>query len=320
MKEINAAHEGQSSEHQWVEISVVLDRHLQDALANFLMERGADGVVTDGDIAAPLIVSPLSKKGEYRQVTAYLKNDKAIRSHIDSLHRYLAALADIHDLSDAPQVELKLIREEDWSKQWQKHFSTCRVGRSMVIKPSWEEYLPQSGDVVIEMDPGMAFGTGAHPTTRMCLERIEDLIRRSDPPVCRMLDVGTGSGILSIAAAKLGIEKVVGVDIDPIALGYARKNAVINRVAQRVEVRDCPLEMIGEQFDLILANILSEILLRLRTQLLKRLTARGILVLSGILAEDAHKIETAFSSKKYRLLDSRLQGEWACLVLQKQLA
>jgi len=320
MKETNAAQVGQSAECQWVEISVALGRHLQDPLANFLMELGADGVVTDGEISAPLNAASLLITGEYRRVTAYLKNDRAIRSRVDSLHRYLAALADIHGLSDAPQVELKLIREEDWSKQWQKFFSTCRIGSRMVIKPSWEQYTPRPDDVLIEMDPGMAFGTGTHPTTRMCLEHIEVLVSRSAPPIRSMLDVGTGSGILSVAAAKLGIEKIVAIDIDPIALSYARKNAGINRVTHRVEVRDCPLEMIGEQFELIMANILSEILLKLRKDLLKRLTSRGILVLSGILAEDAHKLETAFSLKKYLLLDSILQGEWACLVLQKQLA
>jgi ribosomal protein L11 methyltransferase len=135
-----------------------------------------------------------------------------------------------------------------------------------------------------------------------------------------MLDVGTGSGIVSIAAAKLGVERILAIDIDPTALSCARKNAGINRVTHRVAVGDERLEEIGEQFDLIVANILSEILLKLRRDLLKRLSARGILVLSGILAQDAHKLENAFSSKKYRLLDSVLQGEWACLVLQKQLA
>jgi ribosomal protein L11 methyltransferase len=223
-------------------------------------------------------------------------------------------------LTTAPQVELKLVREEDWSRQWQKLFSTCRIGSRLVIKPSWEQYAPRGNDVVIEMDPGMAFGTGTHPTTRMCLERVEALVGRSDPAIRSMLDVGTGSGIVSIAAAKLGVERIVAIDIDPTALSCARKNAGINRVTHRVAVGDERLEEIGEQFDLIIANILSEILLKLRRDLLKRLSARGILVLSGILAQDAHKLENAFSSKKYRLLDSVLQGEWACLVLQKQLA
>ncbi len=320
MKEMNTEQESNASAGQWVEISVELGRHLQDALANFLMELGAGGVVTDGDISAPPNPTSLAGKGEYRRVTSYLKNDEAVRSHIDSLHRYLAALADMHGLSDAPQVQLTMIREEDWSTQWQKLFSTCRIGRRMVIKPSWEQYTHRADDVVIEMDPGMAFGTGTHPTTRMCLEVIEDLVSRSAPMIGSMLDVGTGSGILSITAAKLGIEEIVGIDIDPIAVSYARKNAAANGVAHRVEVRDCPLERIEERFDLIAANILSDILLKLRKELQRRLSGRGILVLSGILAEDAHKLETAFASKKYRLLDFILQGEWACLVLQKQLA
>ena len=320
MKHIPDAKEMPAADGQWVEISVELGEHLQEALANFLVEQGADGVVTDGEISDPPEEMPAANKGEWRRVTAYLKNDAQVRLHIGALHRYLAALTDIHGLTHSPRVALKLIREEDWSREWQKFFSTCRIGSRMVIKPSWEAYTPRTGDILVEMDPGMAFGTGSHPTTRMCLEVIEDLVRRSSPPPGSMLDVGTGSGILSIAAAKLGVENIVGIDIDPVAVSYARKNAAINGVAHRVEVRDCPLERIGGRFDLIAANILSEILLTLRKELLKRLSSRGILVLSGILAEDAHKLETAFSSKKYLLLDSVLQGEWACLVLQKQLA
>lgn len=320
MKHIPDAEEMPAADEQWVEISVDLGKHLQDALANFLMEHGADGVVTDGEIPDPPAGMPAANQGEWRRVTAYLKNDEQGHRHIGALHRYCAALTDIHGLIDSPRVALKLIREEDWSREWQKHFSTCRIGSRMVIKPSWEAYTPRTGDILIEMDPGMAFGTGTHPTTRMCLEVIEDLVRRSSPLPDSMLDVGTGSGILSIAAAKLGIKNIVGIDIDPVALSYAGKNAVINGVNHRVQVRDCPLERIGERFDLIAANILSEILLKLRKDLLKRLSSRGFLVLSGILAEDAHKLETAFSSKKYLLLDTVLQGEWACLVLQKQLA
>ncbi len=321
MHETLIAPENQSTEYQWVEIAVGIGRHLQDALANFLMERGADGVVIDGELASPCASSgPWAGNDANRQVTAYLKNDGAIRSHIDALHRYLADLAAIHGLTTAPQVELKLVREEDWSREWQKFFSTCRIGSRLVIKPSWEAYAPRVDDVLIELDPGMAFGTGTHPTTRMCLERVETLVAGADPAIRSMLDVGTGSGILSIAAAKLGVETIVAIDTDPIALSCARANAAINRVSHLVAVRDDPLEKLGGRFDLIMANILSVILLKLRRDLLERLSARGILVLSGILAGDAHKLETAFSSKKYRLLDSLLQGEWACLVLQKQLA
>jgi len=320
MQETFAAPDGRFAEFQWVEISVILGRQLQEALANFFMERGADGVVTDGEIASPRAAAPRGSRDECRRVTAYLRNDGAAQAHIDALYRYLAALAEIHGLRETPQVELTLVREEDWGRQWQKFFSTCRIGSRLVIKPSWERHAPRVDDVVIEMDPGMAFGTGTHPTTRMCLERIEALVAGPDPAIRSMLDVGTGSGILSIAAAKLGVARVVAIDMDPTALRCARHNAAANRVDDHMEVHDGRLEDIDERFDLVVANILSEILLKLRQHLLKRLSARGILILSGILVRDAHKLETAFASKKYRLLDSVLQGEWACLVLQKRLA
>ena len=309
----------QPSDKEWVEISIELRQHLHDAVANFLMELGANGVVTDDEIIDPLTGKVPTNRAGYRRLSAYLENDRQVSVKMAALDRYLSSLAAVHGLLDIPQMKLKIIREEDWNKKWQKFFTTCRIGNRIIIKPSWELYLPKDKDIVIEMDPGMAFGTGTHPTTRMCLEVIERLAQEHSNPITAMLDVGMGSGILSIAAAKLGIERVVGIDIDPIALRYARQNAEKNMVNHQVEVRECLLEKLEERFDLIVANILSEILIKLRKELLKLLAGNGILVLSGILAEKASKLERTFLSKKLSVIDSRTHGEWACIVLQKQL-
>lgn len=319
MKNLSSHQEAPSSDKEWVEISIEVQEQLQDALSNFLMELGAPGVVTDEEILDPLTGRLPANCSGRKRLSSYLENDHRAEATIAAIDRYLTSLADVHRLDDPPRMKLRVIREEDWDKKWQRFFTTCRIGTRVVIKPSWELYLPKDGDMVIEMDPGMAFGTGTHPTTRMCLEVIEDIVRGRTTPISAMLDVGTGSGILSIAAAKMGVAKVMGIDIDPIALRYARQNVEKNRVAHLVEVCECSLDKLEERFDLVVANILSEILIKLRKELVKHLAVNGMLVLSGILGEKAPKLERAFTSKKLSLIDSRIHGEWACIVLQKQL-
>lgn len=305
---------------QWVEVSLELEEYLEDPLANFLIEQGADGVILDEEIINPLTGKVNPEKQGQKLLRAYLENNSGCQDKIESLDRYLKSLAELHSLKGIPQITLKIIHEEDWHKKWQKFFTTTRIGKHLIIKPSWELFLPDEGDIIIEMDPGMAFGTGTHATTRMCLEVIERLARGGKTAINSMLDVGIGSGILSIAAAKLGIPKTVGIDVDPIARGYAQKNIDLNGVAGLVEVREVPLEKLEERFDLIVANILSEILLQLRKDLFRHLAGDGTLILSGIMAENKLKIERKFTSKTLTLEASLEHADWACMVFKKVVA
>ena len=215
-------------------------------------------------------------------------------------------------------MTLTVTHEDDWNKKWQKYFTTARIGKHIIVKPSWELFLPEEGDVIIEMDPGMAFGTGTHATTRMCLEAIENLIHNDSKSSHSMLDVGIGSGILSIAAAKLGVEKLVGIDIDPIALRYAKQNIEKNLVADKIEVKDVVLNKLEGKFDLVVANILSDVILKLHKDLYAHLEDNGILILSGIMDENESKVEKKFVSKKISLVDRYYDTGWICFVLQKQ--
>ena len=308
-----------SSKEQWVEIYVEIHQHLQDALANFLIELGSSGVVVDEEILEPLSGKVRTGRKDHKLTCAYLKEGKEVQQKIHSLDRYLKSLIKIHSLKDPPQIKLKIICEEDWHKKWQKFFTTTKVGKHIIIKPSWELFLPEEGDIIIEMDPGMAFGTGTHATTRMCLKAIENLILNGTKPIHSMLDVGIGSGILSIAAAKLGIKKIVGVDIDPIALRYAKQNIEKNHVVEKVEIKEVSLRKLEGRFDLVVANILSDILIKLRKDLYNHLENNGILILSGILAENVSKVEKKCVSKKLPLIDLHQDTGWICLVLQKHL-
>jgi ribosomal protein L11 methyltransferase len=308
-----------SSKEQWVEISIEADQHLHDALANFLIELESNGVIVDEDIPDPLSGKVKTGREGCKLISAYLKKDDHLKHKIDSLNLYLKSLTKLHFLKDPPKLKLKIICEEDWNKKWQKFFTTTRIGKHIIVKPSWELFFPEEKDIIIEIDPGMAFGTGTHATTRMCLEAIENLILYSSKPARSMLDVGIGSGILSIAAAKMGIKKIIGIDIDPIALSYANKNIDKNHVADRVDAREISLNKLKGRFDLVVANILTDILIKLRKDIYNHLNNNGILILSGILTENKSKIRKKFASEKLALLDSNKDTDWTCLVFQKRL-
>ena len=304
---------------QWIEIAIELEQYLQDPVANFLIELGAEGVITDEDIINPLTGKIKPGKKNYKLLKAYLKKENGSQEKIESLNHYIKSLVEIHSLSYSPELKLTITNEEDWNKKWQKFFSTTRIGKHIIIKPSWELFLPEKGDLLIEMDPGMAFGTGTHATTRMCLEVLETIMEDTQP-IQSMLDVGIGSGILSIAAAKLGIPRIVGIDIDPIALRYAQKNVDNNEVSQQVELREVSLQKLEGTYDLVVANILSDILIKLRKDLYEHLADDGFLILSGILAENASKLERKFASLKLTTCASYSDTDWICLVLQKKVA
>ena len=309
-----------TQKQQWIEIAIELEQHLQDPVANFLIELGAEGVITDEDIINPLTGTIKPDKKHYKLLRAYLKKNNRSQKKIESLNHYIKSLVEIHSLSYSPELKLTVTNEEDWNKKWQKFFSTTRIGKRIIIKPTWEIFLPEEGDLPIEMDPGMAFGTGTHATTRMCLEVLETIMEETSQPIQSMLDVGIGSGILSIAGAKLGIPSIVGIDIDPIALRYAEKNIDNNGVLQQIELREVSLNKLEGTYDLVVANILSDILINLRKDLYKHLADNGFLILSGILAENSSKLERKFASLKLTACASYSDTDWICLVLQKKVA
>jgi ribosomal protein L11 methyltransferase len=210
------------------------------------------------------------------------------------------------------------VRQEDWAEGWKQHFGTVRIGRRLVVKPTWEPFSPEKGDVVVVLDPGMAFGTGTHGTTRLCLEALACRFDQAPPPE-RVLDVGTGSGILAIAAAALGAGRVVACDIDQTARDTARENSCLNRVEERLEIADRPLEELEGRFDVVLANILAEENIRLAPELTARLAEGGTLILSGILREKETSVIEAFGAYELAGPDISRQEEWSCLTYRKKL-
>jgi ribosomal protein L11 methyltransferase len=230
----------------------------------------------------------------------------------------LTWLADIVPGITPTLPEVHQVRQEDWAEDWKQHFRAVRIGSRLVVKPTWEPFGLEKGDVVVALDPGMAFGTGTHGTTRLCLEA---LARRFDqaPLPDRVLDVGTGSGILAIAAAALGASRVLACDIDQTACDTARENARLNGVEERLEVTGRPLSELEGQFEMVLANILAEENIRLAPELVAKLADGGTLILSGILHEKEPPVIEAFRAYGLAGPEISRQEEWSCLVYRKKL-
>ncbi len=293
----------------WVEMRVAVSLSEADAVANFLMEQGANGIIEENQTPSA-VHSPADRS---ILLTAYIRNDSSITDRITSINKYLASLSAL--TGTAPfELETEEVKDKDWNAQWKSFFQPIKVTKRIVVKPSWIRYYKCSDEIIIELDPGMAFGTGTHPSTRLCLQAIEELVDRFDEQnTGALLDVGTGSGILAIAASLLGIPRVLGIDIDYQAIACARKNAERNRVADKVIFRDAALHNIEGVFSIIVANILPQTLIDLKSDLLHHLAPGGYLILSGILNEKAREVIEAFTGELSHITEIS-EDEWSCLV------
>ncbi len=215
----------------------------------------------------------------------------------------------------AAEIVQRPVAEEDWAESWKEYFHVARFGRRMVVVPSWLTYDAQPDDVVLTLDPGMAFGTGQHETTRMCLEALEGVVR----PGMRLLDVGCGSGILAIAAAKLGAREVHAVDVDPNCVRVTRENAAANRVDKTVRVEAgsagdaWPFDQPAVGFDVVVANIIARVIIDLVEPLVVALAPTGVLIVSGIIGEREVEVREALVAAGACVDSVRAMGEWRCM-------
>lgn len=214
------------------------------------------------------------------------------------------------------RIGWRTIREEDWAEAWKAHYQVQRVGR-LVIRPAWRDYEPREAEVVVALDPGMAFGTGQHPTTRMCLELLQEALRGGD----RVLDLGSGSGILALAALLLGARAAVAVDIEDQAVAATTANAALNRLQERISVRQGSLNVVAREgpFDLVLANINAATLIALAAGLHRALVPGGCLIASGIIAARAAECLEAFRATGLRLERALEDGDWRAYALRADM-
>jgi ribosomal protein L11 methyltransferase len=303
------------SEASWLEVSLTVDGELAEAVAEVLARFAPNGVVIESTaIAANLDDSEGHTVGPLR-VSAYMPMDDQVEQTRRRLEEALWYLGCIRPL---PPAQFTPIQETNWAEAWKQHFQPVTIGKHLMIVPAWLD-VPLMGRTAIRIDPGMAFGTGTHPTTQLCLEMIDSWMT-GGYPVDFAIDVGCGSGILAIAALKLGAERALGVDIDPEAMRSAHENAALNAVGERLELGLGSLEDIQKgvfslfKAPLVLANILAPVLVRLLDDGLGGLlTEDGLLVLSGILDEQATQVESAASRNGLRRVDRRQVGDWVAL-------
>ena len=296
--------EERQEEQDWVSLRVRSPGDLRDALVNFLVEQTGRGVQEEGE-----------------WLTAFCRRGEEAVTCLQKLSRYYQALRQIHPNLPALDVVQQDIRAEDWGERWKAFFKPIHIGKTIVVKPSWEPYEGSSGKVVIELDPGRAFGTGKHPSTALSIEILEqvfdDMVPGEVDSAPSVLDVGTGSGILGIVAAHLGARRVLGIDIDAEALEVARINLVRNGVGSVMAVSAVPLERVEETFDLVVANLTATLLISMADGLTDRVGGPGRLLIAGILTEQVEEVTDCFHRHHFKVVESRALEEWRAILLRR---
>lgn len=304
---------------KWLKMEIAAPAELMDALGNFLTETGAQGVFQE--TLEPQAAGAFPASTDIETIQAYFSQDLRAEKRILAVRKYLDSLKEIFPACKNLSLKTEGITDPDWGEQWKKYFKPIRVSSNIIVKPTWERYSSSSRDIVIEIDPGMAFGTGQHASTRMCLEAIEDIILKDRSiKSWKVLDVGCGTGILGIAAAKLGAQDVIGVDIDKKAVEIARENAAINKVDDRLKVFNRDVTTINEPRNLIIANLTAKLLLELRRHLTQLLVEEGYMIISGIIEQDTSSIEENFNEASFIRNKVTTEKEWVCYVLKKSAA
>lgn len=307
------------SEPAWLEVSLTVDGELAEAVAEVLSRYIPAGVVIE---STAVYAGPEDENGQAvgpLRVCGYLPMDEALEETRRKIEEGLWYLGRITPL---PAPVFRPFEEVNWVDAWKQHYHPIPVGEGLMIVPAWLE--PETGGrLPIRIDPGMAFGTGTHPTTQLCLALTEAFFRQNVGSP-RVLDIGCGSGILAVAALKLGAVHALGVDIDPLAMEASRQNAALNDVGDGLElgvgsvaeVRRAVFSL--QQGELVFANILAPVLVRLLDEGLGELASPGgWLVLSGILAEQSREVEAALGHHNLKLLERRQYGDWVALAAQK---
>ena len=288
---------------EWLEVSVTADNEAAEAVAEVLSRYAYRGVAIEagpeGWNSGPVVVR------------AYLPADGELWADKRRIEEALWHLGQIRPVS---VPAFRPVAEEDWAEAWKERLNVLHVGQHIVVRPSWRDYEPTPEDVVIQLDPGMAFGTGLHPTTQMCLVVLEEFTR----PGAAVLDLGTGSGILAIAAAKLGAGRVLAVDNDPVAVRAARDNVIANGVQGAVRVVCGSLEQVSGSYGLVAVNILARVIVEMMQEgLAARVCPGGKLIAAGIIADQELEVVAALDQEGLMLVERQQRGDWVSLVVQQ---
>jgi len=312
---------------KWLEVSISTTPENEEVVSGILYTIGADGL----NIEDPQDVVDMTDTQDSTEWDFI--DEKLLNLDMDKIviKAYFSETEDIDKIKNVVlekveqipymekgvkygEVEFSYIEDRDWSETWKKGYKPMRVGQNLVIKPSWEDYEEKPEDIIIELDPGMAFGTGDHETTFMCLEALEEFIDSDN----LVYDIGCGSGILSIAASKLGAKKVVGVDLVPLAVEVSEENVKINNETEDVQIiHGNLLDVVEDKADLIVANIIAEIIVEMSSDLKDFLKIDGLFIGSGIILSKIDLVVEALEKAGFEILEIREMNEWACIIARK---
>ena len=300
---------------KWLEVSLTVSPELAEAVAELIGRFTREGVVIE-QLALPDKGGEKAVMDTQVRVFGYLLADGSLEDHKNRLEEALWYLSRIQPL---PQVQYRPIKDQDWMESWKQHYQPIPIGQRLEILPAWAERRSPAR-LAVRINPGMAFGTGTHPTTQLCLELMETYLR----PGTQVFDIGCGSGILSVAAARLGAASVGAVDTDPASVASTRENCELNQVASQVEIEQGSLHTIlagrfgSPQAPLVVANILSSVILGLfESGLADAVEPGGILLLSGILEDQVEEILQTGGENGLAHLETRRIEDWAAIALEK---
>ena len=305
----------------WIEVRVITKSEALEPISGIFYSLDCKGVAIEdpedilGREQGPLTwdfadINVLEHKGKVAVVKAYFAEEDNIEDVLEYVNERLTELKEMGiDLGEA-KVEHEKMHEEDWANTWKQYYKPSKVGEKIVVKPIWEEYEAKDGELVVDLDPGMAFGTGTHETTRMCIQALERYVKEEST----VFDVGCGSGILAIAAAKLGAKLAVGVDLDPVAVESSIENVGYNNLNNIEILHGNLVEVIDGKADIVVANILAEIICILTDDVKRVLKDGGIFITSGIIHDRVDMICEKLEATGFEVVEKNRDGEWNCIV------
>lgn len=309
---------------KWIEVQVKTTTEAVSVVTNILYEAGACGLVIEDPNDIVLgnknhddwdYIDPQLIKQDYEGVIVkgYLEESVDIIDRIELIKQGVEKIPQYNLDKGLGEVTTTEILEQDWSSTWKKYYKPTKVGERVIIKPSWESYDKKENEIVIELDPGMAFGTGTHETTIMCIRKLEKYVHNFDV----VFDVGCGTGILSIVSAKLGAVSTTAIDLDEDSVRVAKENIRINGVANTVQVKHGNLlDVVDGKANVIVANIIAEVIKDLLKYIHKFLDIDGVFIASGIIIDKLNEIKEAANENNLTVIDEEKMGEWACLVFK----
>lgn len=301
---------------KWYEISIKTTEEAEDAISNILYELGANGVVIEDNeiVTRPNLWDYIDEnqftKKDYAKVCAYFPESSNILELTHTIEERLKEIAKYIDIGEG-KIAVSEVDEKDWAEEWKKYYKPVEIG-NIAIVPSWQDYKAEGNKTIVRLDPGMAFGTGTHESTALCLEAIQEYVK----PGMDVLDVGTGSGILAIAAKKFLAKRVLAVDIDEVAVKVAEENARLNGVEIEIKKNDL-VEGIEEKFDVVIANIVADIIIKLSKDINRVLKEDGIFISSGIIEDRLEDVLKNFEKNSFEILEVRKMGTWCLVVSEK---